>query len=171
LETAEIAVQASLTGHFVLSTIHTNDAPSTATRLGDMGVEPFLISASLTGALAQRLARTICKSCKEEYTPPRETLLRFGFDPLKVPDQKFWRGRGCDVCKQTGYKGRTGIYELMRVNEEIQELIVRRAPVTELREAARSNGMRTLQEDGFQKCKDGHTTVEEVMRVVFTGGH
>ncbi len=171
LETAEIAVQASLTGHFVLSTIHTNDAPSTATRLGDMGVEPFLISASLTGALAQRLARTICKSCKEEYTPPRETLMRFGFDPLKNPSQKFWHGRGCDVCKQTGYKGRTGIYELMRVNEEMQELIVRRSPVTELREAARANGMRTLQEDGFQKCKDGHTTVEEVMRVVFTGGH
>jgi type IV pilus assembly protein PilB len=171
LETAEIAVQASLTGHFVLSTIHTNDAPSTATRLGDMGVEPFLISASLTGALAQRLARRICSNCKEEYVPPRETLMRFGFDPLKNPDQKFWHGRGCDVCKQTGYKGRTGLYELMRVNEEMQELIVRRSPVTELREAARANGMRTLQEDGFMKCRDGHTTVEEVMRVVFTGGH
>jgi type IV pilus assembly protein PilB len=171
LETAEIAVQASLTGHFVLSTIHTNDAPSTATRLGDMGVEPFLISASLTGALAQRLARRICSNCKEEYVPPRETLLRFGFDPLKNPDQKFYHGRGCEVCKQTGYKGRTGLYELMRVNEEMQELIVRRSPVTELKEAARANGMRTLQEDGFMKCKDGHTTVEEVMRVVFTGGH
>ncbi|MBW3635383.1 MAG: Flp pilus assembly complex ATPase component TadA [Armatimonadetes bacterium] len=171
LETAEIAVQASLTGHFVLSTIHTNDAPSTATRLGDMGVEPFLISASLTGALAQRLARTICKNCKEEYNPPREILMRFGFDPLRNPEQKFWHGRGCEVCKQTGFKGRTGLYELMRVNEEIQELIVRRAPVNELKDAARSNGMRTLQEDGFQKCKDGHTTVEEVMRVVFTGGH
>ena len=171
LETAEIAVQASLTGHLVLSTVHTNDAPSTATRLGDMGVEPFLISASLTGALAQRLARRICPKCKEEYQPPRETLLRFGFDPLKAPDQKFWRGRGCDNCKQTGYKGRTGIYELMRINEEMQELIVRRSPVTELKEAARAAGMRTLQEDGFQKCKDGHTTVEEVMRVVFTGGH
>jgi len=171
LETAEIAVQASLTGHLVLSTVHTNDAPSTATRLGDMGVEPFLISASLTGALAQRLARRICPKCKEEYQPPRETLLRFGFDPLKNPEQKFWRGRGCDNCKQTGYKGRTGIYELMRINEEMQELIVRRSPVTELKEAARANGMRTLQEDGFLKCTDGHTTVEEVMRVVFTGGH
>lgn len=171
LETAEIAVQASLTGHFVLSTIHTNDAPSTATRLGDMGVEPFLISASLTGALAQRLARRICSNCKEEYVPPREILMRFGFDPLKNPEQKFWHGRGCEVCKQTGYKGRTGLYELMRINEEMQELIVRRSPVTELREAARANGMRTLQEDGFMKCRDGHTTVEEVMRVVFTGGH
>ena len=171
LETAEIAVQASLTGHLVLSTIHTNDAPSSATRLGDMGVEPFLISASMSGALAQRLARSICKNCKEEYEPPRETLLRFGFDPLKHPDQKFWRGRGCDVCKQTGYKGRTGVYELMQINEELQELIVRRAPVTEVKEAARANGMITLQEDGFRKCKDGHTTVEEIMRVVFTGGH
>ena len=171
LETAEIAVQASLTGHLVLSTIHTNDAPSSATRLGDMGVEPFLISASMSGALAQRLARRICSNCKEEYEPPRETLLRFGYDPLKHPDQKFYRGRGCDACKQTGYKGRTGIYELMSINEELQELIVRRAPVTEVKEAARANGMMTLQEDGFRKCKDGHTTVEEVMRVVFTGGH
>jgi type IV pilus assembly protein PilB len=171
LQTAEIAIQASLTGHLVLSTIHTNDAPSTATRLGDMGVRPFLISASLTGALAQRLARRICSNCKEEYVPLRENLLRFGFDPLKQPDVKFYRGRGCDVCKQSGYKGRTGIYELMRINEELQELIVRRAPVTELKEAARANGMRTLQEDGFQKCKDGHTTPEEIMRVVFTGGH
>ena len=171
LETAEIAVQASLTGHLVLSTIHTNDAPSSATRLGDMGVEPFLISASMSGALAQRLARRICSNCKEEYEPPRETLLRFGFDPLKHPDQKFFRGHGCDVCKQTGFKGRTGIYELMQINEELQELIVRRAPVTEVKEAARANGMMTLQEDGFRKCKDGHTTVEEVMRVVFTGGH
>ena len=171
LETAEISVQASLTGHLVLSTIHTNDAPSAATRLGDMGVEPFLISASMSGALAQRLARRICSNCKEEYEPPRETLLRFGFDPLKHPDQKFWRGRGCDICKQTGFKGRTGIYELMQINEELQELIVRRAPVTEVKEAARANGMMTLQEDGFRKCKDGHTTVEEVMRVVFTGGH
>ncbi len=171
LETAEIAVQASLTGHFVLSTIHTNDAPSVPTRLADMGVEPFLISASLTGSLAQRLARRICANCKEEYAPQREVLLRFGFDPLKNPDQKFWKGRGCDNCKQTGYKGRMGVYELMRINEEIAELIVRRATVAEIKEAARGSGMITLQEDAFAKCKDGFTTVEEVMRVVFTGGH
>ncbi len=171
LETAEIAVQASLTGHFVLSTIHTNDAPSVPTRLADMGVEPFLISASLTGALAQRLARRICTNCKEEYVPQREVLLRFGFDPLKNPDQKFWRGRGCDNCKQTGYKGRMGVYELMRINEEIAELVVRRATVAEIKEAARAAGMVTLQEDAFRRCKDGFTTVEEVMRVVFTGGH
>ncbi|RYX84342.1 type II secretion system protein GspE [bacterium] len=171
LETAEIAVQASLTGHFVLSTIHTNDAPSVPTRLADMGVEPFLISASLTGSLAQRLARRICGNCKEEYVPQREILLRFGFDPIKHPEQKFWRGRGCENCKQTGFKGRMGVYELMRINEEISELIVRRATVAEIKEAARGAGMVTLQEDAFRKCKDGFTTVDEVMRVVFTGGH
>ena len=171
LETAEIAIQAALTGHLVLSTVHTNDAPSTATRLSDMGVEPFLISASLVGALAQRLARKICSNCKEEYKPQRELLLRFGHDPDLHPDVKFWQGRGCDRCRQTGYKGRLGIYELMQINDELSELIVRRAPLTELKEAARANGMRTLQEDGFKKCLDGLTTVEEVMRVVFTGGH
>jgi type IV pilus assembly protein PilB len=171
LETAEIAIQAALTGHLVLSTVHTNDAPSTATRLADMGVEPFLISASLVGSLAQRLARRICSNCKEEYLPPREILLRFGHDPDLHPDVKFYKGRGCDRCRQTGYKGRMGIYELMRINEEISDMIVRRSPLSELKEAARSNGMKTLQEDGFRRCKDGMTTVEEVMRVVFTGGH
>ena len=171
LETAEIAIQAALTGHLVLSTVHTNDAPSTATRLSDMGVEPFLISASLVGAMAQRLARKICSGCKEEYQPQRELLLRFGHDPDLHPEVKFWRGRGCDRCRQTGYKGRLGIYELMKINDELSELIVRRSPLTELKEAARAGGMRTLQEDGFKKCMDGLTTVEEVMRVVFTGGH
>ena len=171
LETAEIAVQAALTGHLVLSTIHTNDAPSTATRLGDMGVEPFLISASLVGALAQRLSRRICSQCKAPYQPQRELLMRFGFDPNIHPEVQFYKGMGCERCRQTGYKGRLGCYELMRVNEELAELIVRRSPLSELKEAARSNGMATLQEDGFQKCKDGFTNVEEVMRVVFTGGH
>ncbi|MBV9467789.1 MAG: Flp pilus assembly complex ATPase component TadA, partial [Abitibacteriaceae bacterium] len=171
LETAEIAVQAALTGHFVLSTIHTNDAPSTATRLSDMGVEPFLISASLVGALAQRLARRICSNCKEEYVPSREQLLLFGHDPRQHPDAKFYRGRGCDKCRQTGFKGRMGIFELMRITEEIAEMIVRRAPLAELKEAARASGMHTLQEDGFRKVLDGMTTVEEVRRVVFTGGH
>jgi type IV pilus assembly protein PilB len=171
LETAEIAVQAALTGHLLLTTIHTNDAPSVATRLADMGVEPFLISASMIGALAQRLARKICSKCKEEYVPQRELLLRMGFDPKMHPDAKFYRGHGCDVCRQTGYKGRVGLYELLTVNEEVSEMIVRRAPLSELKEAARANGMITLQEDGLRKAKDGHTTIEEVMRVVFTGGH
>jgi type IV pilus assembly protein PilB len=171
LETAEIAIQAALTGHLVLSTVHTNDAPSTATRLGDMGVEPFLISASLVGALAQRLARRICPSCKEEYMPPREILLRFGFDPQEHPETHFFKGRGCEVCRQSGYKGRMGIHELMVVTEELSDMIVRRAPLSELKEAARAGGMDTLQEDGFRKAVEGLTTVEEVMRVVFTGGH
>jgi type IV pilus assembly protein PilB len=171
LETAEIAIQAALTGHLVLSTVHTNDAPSTATRLSDMGVEPFLISASLVGALAQRLARKICPNCKEPYNPPRETLLRFGHDPLVHPEVQFFRGHGCDVCRQTGMKGRLGIYELMTLNDELSDMIVRRAPLSEIKEAARANGMHTLQEDGFRKAKDGLTTIEEVMRVVFTGGH
>ena len=171
LETAEIVVQAALTGHLVLSTIHTNDAPSSTTRLTDMGVEPFLISASLIGAMAQRLARRICPNCKEEHIPPRELVMKFGHDPELEPEMKFYRGRGCDKCKQSGFKGRMGIHELMVVNEEISELVVRRATVSEIREAARSNGMLTLQEDGFRKCLDGFTTLEEVMRVVFTGGH
>jgi type IV pilus assembly protein PilB len=171
LETAEIAVQAALTGHLVLSTIHTNDAPSTATRLGDMGVEPFLISASLVGAMAQRLSRRVCSQCKTPYQPQRELLMRFGFDPLLHPEAQFYKGLGCERCRQTGYKGRLGCYELMRINEELAELIVRRSPLSELKEAARANGMSTLQEDGFRKCKDGMTNVEEVMRVVFTGGH
>jgi len=171
LETAEIAIQAALTGHLVLSTIHTNDAPSVPTRLGDMGVEPFLVSASLVGALAQRLGRRICSNCKEEYQPARELLLRFGFDPRESPDVKFYHGKGCDKCRQSGYKGRMGIYELMRINEELAELIVRRAPLSEIKETARGAGMVTMQEDGFRKCMDGVTTVEEVMRVVFTGGH
>jgi type IV pilus assembly protein PilB len=171
LETAEIAVQASLTGHLVLTTIHTNDAPSVATRLADMGVEPFLISASMIGALAQRLARKICPNCKEEYKPQRELLLRMGFDPKMNPDTIFYKGHGCDTCRQTGYKGRIGLYELMRINEELAEMIVRRAPVSEIKEAARANGMHTLQEDGLRKAKDGLTTIEEIMRVVFTGGH
>jgi type II secretory ATPase GspE/PulE/Tfp pilus assembly ATPase PilB-like protein len=171
LETAEIAVQAALTGHLVLTTIHTNDAPSIATRLVDMGVEPFLIAASMVAGLAQRLTRKICPDCKEEYKPQRELLLRFGFDPKLNPDVKFWHGRGCDTCRQSGYKGRLGVYEMMRVNEELAEMIVRRAPLSEIKEAARANGMHTMQEDGFRKCRDGLTTIEEVMRVVFTAGH
>ncbi|MEO6909168.1 MAG: GspE/PulE family protein [Abditibacteriaceae bacterium] len=171
LETAEIAVQAALTGHLVLTTIHTNDAPSIATRLVDMGVEPFLIAASMVAGLAQRLTRKICQSCKEEYVPQRELLLRFGFDPKLNPDVKFWHGAGCDACRQSGYKGRLGVYEMMRVNEELAEMIVRRAPLSEIKEAAKANGMHTMQEDGFRKCRDGLTTIEEVMRVVFTSGH
>ena len=172
LETAEMAIQASLTGHLVLSTLHTNDAPSSVTRLVDMGVEPFLVSATMIGALAQRLGRRICENCKEEYDAPASTLIPLGHKPEDENEMvQLWRGRGCDVCRHTGYKGRIGIYELMKVNEEISELMVRRAPVSEIKNAARANGMKTLQDDGLRKLLAGITTPEEIQRVVFTGGH
>jgi type IV pilus assembly protein PilB len=172
LETAEMAIQASLTGHLVLSTLHTNDAPSSVTRLVDMGVEPFLISATLIGALAQRLGRRICANCRQEFQVDAEDLRLFGFQP-EDPEQKvtLWRGRGCDTCRQTGYKGRVGIYEMMLINEEVAELVVRRAPLADVREAARANGMKTLKEDGLEKVLQGLTTPEEIRRVVFTAGH
>jgi len=170
LETAETAIQASLTGHLVLSTLHTNDAPSAVTRLVDMGVEPFLISASVIGVLAQRLGRRICPNCKEPYKPPAEALRRIGFKVEEYDSVVFYRGRGCEHCRHTGYYDRTGIFELMLMNEEIQDLIVKRAPLSEVRAAALANGMKTLKMDGFQKVLEGTTTVEEVMRVVFTAG-
>jgi type IV pilus assembly protein PilB len=170
LETAEIAVQAALTGHLVLSTLHTNDAPSAVTRLVDMGVEPFLISASVAAVLAQRLARKICPNCKEQYRPPVEALTRVGFRVADAEDVVFYRGRGCEQCMHTGYYGRIGIFELMLMNEEIQDLVVKRAPLSEIVEAAIANGMKTLKQDGFEKVIEGMTTIEEVMRVVFTQG-
>ncbi len=169
LETAETAVQASLTGHLVLSTLHTNDAPTTVTRLVDMGVEPFLVSASLIGVLAQRLARRICPDCKEPYKPPAEALSRLGFEP-GGNDITFYRGRGCERCRHTGYYDRNGIFELMLLNNEIRDLIVKRATLTEIRAAAIASGMKTLKEDGIAKVVEGITTIEEVMRVVFTAG-
>jgi len=169
LETAEIAVQAALTGHLVLTTLHTNDAPSAVTRLVDMGVEPFLIAASVIGVLAQRLARRICPNCKESYKPPAEALARVGF---RTTDEEvmFYRGRGCEHCNHSGYHGRTGIFELMSMNDEIRELVVNRAPLADVNEAAIANGMVTLRQDGFRKVVDGVTTIEEVMRVIFTAG-
>ncbi len=128
LETAETAVQASLTGHLVLSTLHTNDAPSAITRLVDMGVEPFLIASSVIGIMAQRLGRRICANCKEPYRPPMDALKRIGFPLDNLDEIVFYRGRGCEMCRHTGYKGRAGLYELMMINEEIQDLTVRRAP-------------------------------------------
>ncbi|MCC6727814.1 MAG: Flp pilus assembly complex ATPase component TadA [Chthonomonadales bacterium] len=172
LETAEIAIESSLTGHLVLSTLHTNDAPSAVIRMIDMGVEPYLISATVIGVMAQRLGRKVCQSCKEPYEEEATYLRRFGFRP-ESPDQKvtLWRGRGCEACRHTGYKGRLGIYSLMRVNDEIAELIVRRAPLTDIRDAAKANGMLELREDGLLKVLEGVTTPDEVMRVVFTAGH
>ncbi len=172
LETSEIAIQAALTGHLVLSTLHTNDAPSTITRLVDMGVEPFLISSSVIASMSQRLTRKICDNCREPYKPRRDVLLGFGFDPdaPENRDQVFYHGRGCENCRQTGYRGRLGIYELMMMNQEIAELVVKRASAGQIREAALASGMVTLQRDGFRKVLKGLTTVEELTRVVFTAG-
>jgi len=172
LETAEIAVESALTGHLVLSTLHTNDAPSAVIRLVDMGIEPFLISATVIGVLAQRLGRKICQNCKEPFEVPATDLRRFGFKPESA-DQRLtlWRGRGCETCRHTGYKGRLGLYSLMRVNDEVAELIVRRASLNDIRDSAKANGMKELREDGLQKVLEGITTPEEVMRVVFTAGH
>jgi len=172
LETSEIAIQAALTGHLVLSTLHTNDAPSTITRLVDMGVEPFLISSSVIASMSQRLARKICENCREPYDPPRDMLMGFGFDPdaPENRDMVFYHGRGCENCRQTGYRGRIGVYELMTMNQEIAELIVKRASAGQIKEAALAAGMVTLQKDGFRKVLKGVTTVEELTRIVFTAG-
>ncbi len=171
LETAEIAIESALTGHLVLSTLHTNDAPSAVIRMVDMGVEPYLISATVIGVLAQRLTRKICQNCKEPYEEEAGYLRRFGFKPESA-DQKItlWRGRGCELCRQTGFRGRLGIYSLLRMNDEIAELVVRRAPLADIRDAAKANGMLELREDGLIKVLDGITTPEEVRRVVFTAG-
>ncbi len=163
LETAEIAVHASLTGHLVLSTLHTNDAPTAFTRLVDMGVEPFLASSAVTAVMAQRLVRTICPKCKEEYQPPQEVLEELGLS--KEKGLKFYRGKGCGNCKNTGYFGRTGIFELLVSNEKIKNMVVKKTPATELRKEALRAGMISLREAGVSKIKKGITSVEEVLRV------
>ncbi|MGQ9487627.1 MAG: type II secretion system ATPase GspE [Armatimonadota bacterium] len=168
-ETAIIAIEAALTGHLVLSTLHTNDAPGAVARLLDMGVEPFLIASSLVGVLAQRLLRTICTKCKEPYTPPRDAMQRLGMNLEGHSNVTFYRGRGCEACKGSGYKGRTGIYELMPVTDKVRELILARASSYAIREAAIEAGMRTLREDAMQKILLGITTLEESLRVIYSG--
>ncbi|NLO72950.1 MAG: Flp pilus assembly complex ATPase component TadA [candidate division WS1 bacterium] len=172
LETSEIAIQAALTGHLVLTSLHTNDAPSTVTRLVDMGVEPFLIASSIIGVISQRLARTICPNCREPYQPRKDLLLTFGFDPdlPENKDQVFYHGRGCEACRGTGYRGRLGVFELLVMNGELAELIIKRASSGQLREAALASGMVTMAEDGFSKALRGITTVEDLSRVIFTAG-
>lgn len=171
LETAEIAIESALTGHMVLSTIHTNDAPSTTLRMIDMGVEPYLIAATLTGVLAQRLGRRVDQEHKEAYEVPAIDLRRFGFG-VTDPDEMvtLFRGVPHEDNRMTGYKGRTGFHELMTMNAEIAELVVRRAPVNDVRAAAKANGMHELREDGLVKVLTGQTDPQEVMRVVFTAG-
>jgi general secretion pathway protein E len=158
LETAEVAVQAALTGHLVFSTLHTNDAASAITRLHDMGVEDFLISSAVIGILAQRLVRLICPECREEYLPEPELVKEFHTKTLL-------KGRGCENCNQSGFKGRTGIFELLVVNEEIRDLILKKVNASKIKEHAIKLGMKTMREDGFQKVQKGLTTIEEVLRV------
>src|SRR5205085_1314414 len=164
LETSQIAIQASLTGHLVLSTLHTNDAPGAVTRLVDMGVEPFLISSSLMAVLAQRLVRTTCKKCRTPFEPTENQLSLLNLSPHDIGDKVFYYGRGCSVCNDTGYKGRKGIYELLVVSEQIRNLINDRAPTAVVRQKAVELGMVTLREDGLRGIFDGETTIEEVLK-------
>jgi type IV pilus assembly protein PilB len=164
-ETAEIAIKAALTGHLVLSTLHTNDAPSTISRMLNMGVEPFLVSASTNLILAQRLCRKVCKECQEAVTVPLPALIDLGFNPEEAKAIKCYHGRGCMTCSETGYKGRIALYEVMVMKENIKNMILEGASTSELRETARGNGMLTLRESGLQKIREGTTTIEEVLRV------
>src|SRR5687767_4417697 len=163
-ETAEIAIKAALTGHLVLSTLHTNDAPSTISRLMNMGIEPFLVATSVNLIQAQRLIRRVCKDCKEEVHFPPEGLVEIGFSVEESKTVKMYRGRGCDVCLNTGYKGRIGLYEVLEITDEIRELILIGASALELRKKAVDDGMITLRESGLYKIREGVTTIEEVVR-------
>ncbi len=165
LETAEIAIRAALTGHLVFSTLHTNDAPSAFTRLIDMGIEPFLVASSVEAVMAQRLVRTICPECKQEQKVEQNYLRRIGFPEEEISTARFFRGLGCEECRQLGYQDRMGIYELLILNEALRPLILNRAPASTIAQKAIEFGMRTLRTDGWNKVKAGLTTIEEVLRV------
>ena len=164
LETAEIAVQAALTGHFVFSTLHTNDAAGAVMRLVDMKVAPYLLASTLEGVLGQRLVRTCCTECRQSYEPDDETLDRIGMAREEIGGRQFWYGRGCRTCNGTGYKGRRGVFEYLRMSDPLRELVNNRAPTLIIREKARELGMRTMREDGIRAILDGYTTVDEVLR-------
>jgi type IV pilus assembly protein PilB len=170
LETAEIAVQASLTGHLVFSTLHTNDAPSTITRMKDMGVPTFLITATVEAILAQRLVRKVCMQCREEYTPPREILEDLDLTSEMVRGKRFYRGAGCEICNNTGYKGRVGLFELMMMSNELRDAIMSNAQTDELRTLAQKQGMVSLRTAGIKACFDGTTTPDEVVRETILEG-
>jgi type IV pilus assembly protein PilB len=163
-ETAEIAIKAALTGHLVLSTLHTNDAPSTVSRLVNMGIEPFLVATSINLIQAQRLIRRICLDCKEEVHVPVEGLIEIGFSREEAPDLKMYHGRGCEACLNTGFRGRIGLYEVMEVTDDLRELIIIGASAIELRRKAIELGMITLRESGLAKLREGITTIEEVVK-------
>jgi type IV pilus assembly protein PilB len=164
LETAQISIQASLTGHLVLSTLHTNDAPGAVTRMVDMGVEPFLISSTLVAVIGQRLVRTVCKSCRTPFEPTETQLALLNLSPHDLGEKAFYYGRGCSVCNDTGYRGRKGIFELLIINDPIRALINERAPTVVVRQKAVELGMITLREDGLRSIFDGDTTIEEVVK-------
>ena len=164
LETAQISIQASLTGHLVFTTLHTNDAPSSILRLADLGVENFLLTATLEGIVAQRLVRRICAKCKEEFVPTEEMLMELALKPENVKGRTFYRGKGCDVCNKTGYKGRMALFEIMTLDDTIRELIMAQANTSVLRNECRKRGMRTLREVGLLGIYDGQTTIDEVVR-------
>ena len=164
LETAQIAVQASLTGHVVLSTLHTNDASGAVTRLIDMGLEPFLISASLEAILAQRLVRRICTSCRTAYEPGQDLNEMLDVNPLEIADKEFYYWEGCAECSNTGYRGRVGLFEMFIVSDAIRELINNRAPTLTIKQKALEQGMRSLRDDGLRAIFDGNSTIEEVLK-------
>ena len=169
-ETASIAIESALTGHFVFSTLHTNDAPSTVTRLTDMGIESYLVAATLEAIVAQRLVRTICPNCKTAYTPTDESLMQLGIDPSEISSNvTFYRGVGCDTCRGTRYKGRLALYEVLEMNPNLRDLIIREAPTQELYEASVDAGMRTLRQVGIKKIFDGLTTIDEVVQATIMG--
>jgi len=165
LETAAIATEAALTGHLVFSTLHTNDAPSAVTRLLDIGVKPFLLASSLRAAMAQRLCRSVCPDCRTPYTATEREVRMLGHVASELANVELLRGAGCPRCTMKGYKGRKGIFEIFRVDDQIQNMIFSRAGARELRAKARASGMRTLREDGVRKVLAGFTTVEEILRV------
>jgi type II secretory ATPase GspE/PulE/Tfp pilus assembly ATPase PilB-like protein len=171
LETAEIAIRAALTGHLVFSTLHTNDAPSAFTRLIDMGIEPFLVASSVEAIMAQRLVRTICKTCKKPQAVEPAYLRKIGVPESDIEGTTFYKGVGCEDCRTLGYQGRLGIYELLLVTEAVRPLVMNRAPASTIAHAAIQNGMRTLRVDGWQKVREGRTTIEEVIRVTQTEEH
>jgi len=165
LPTANIATEASLTGHLVLSTLHTNDAPSAVTRLLDIGVKPFLVSSAVRAVMAQRLIRATCENCREEYRPSETEMKLIGPAAEQMMEATLYKGHGCDQCAMTGYHGRKGIFEIFHVDNEIQRMVFNKTPASQLRRHARQNGMRTLREDGLRKVASGMTTLDEVMRV------
>ena len=165
-ETARVAMQAAQTGHLVLSTLHTDDAPSSVARLADIGIEPYVSASALIGIIAQRLVRRLCASCRRAYVPEPEKLRAMGISGAEAQDVTFYDAAGCEQCRQTGYRGRIGIYEIMPVTDEVRRLIAGKVTAAQLCSAARAAGMRSLGEDGLLKVKAGLTTLEELLRVV-----